>query len=76
MGTSSSDRFRAPGDWGRGRVPLRPAPGTNTRGRRGFYIHGGSLPGSAGCIDVGNRENDVLNWLWLFDHPMKVIVKY
>jgi hypothetical protein len=42
-----------------------PNIGTNTFERPGFYMHGGSLPGSAGCIDVGggvfgNAETDQL----------------
>jgi len=41
------------GDWGDWRAPLAPNPGTNTFGRSGFFLHGGSLPGSAGCIDIG-----------------------
>jgi RHS repeat-associated protein len=41
------------GDWGDWRVPLVPLPGTNTFGRSGFFIHGGTLPGSAGCVDIG-----------------------
>lgn len=41
------------GDWGSFRVPLHPRHGTNTYGRDGFFLHGGSLSGSAGCIDVG-----------------------
>lgn len=40
-------------DWGDWRTPMKPNAGTNTYGRSGFYMHGGSLPGSAGCIDVG-----------------------
>jgi len=40
-------------DWGDWRVPMIPNAGTNTYERSGFYMHGGSLPGSAGCIDVG-----------------------
>jgi RHS repeat-associated protein len=40
-------------DWGDWRVPLHPLPGTKTHGRSGFKLHGGSLPGSAGCIDIG-----------------------
>jgi RHS repeat-associated protein len=40
-------------DWGDWRVALTPDSGTNTFGRSGFYLHGGSRPGSAGCIDVG-----------------------
>ena len=27
-------------------------PGTQTYGRGGFFIHGGTHPGSAGCIHV------------------------
>lgn len=27
--------------------------GTNTLGRSGFFLHGGTIPGSAGCIDIG-----------------------
>ncbi len=41
------------GDWGDWRAPLTPAPGTETFGRSGFFIHGGRFPGSAGCIDFG-----------------------
>jgi hypothetical protein len=49
------------GDWGAGRSPLhktsvRPAPRGcgDTARRSGFFIHGGSLAGSSGCIDIGN----------------------
>jgi hypothetical protein len=55
------------GDWGSGRAPLRPvrilpgAPGCgNTARRSGFYLHGGSLPGSSGCIDIENDGIDAL----------------
>ncbi len=41
------------GDWGDWRVVLHPAPGTRTFGRSGFFLHGGSASGSAGCIDFG-----------------------
>ncbi len=44
------------GDWGSWRVPLHPNAGTNTYGRSGFFIHGGSNQGSAGCIDVGGGQ--------------------
>jgi len=44
--------------WGNYRSPLIPYPGTNTFGRDGFYIHGGSIPGSHGCIDLGNDMDD------------------
>lgn len=38
--------------WGNHRVTLHVMPGTRTRGRGGFFIHGGNTPGSAGCIDL------------------------
>jgi hypothetical protein len=57
------DPFRRPmhgGDWGAGRVALGPSsvrPSRQcggTRRRSGFYLHGGIMPGSSGCIDIGN----------------------
>jgi RHS repeat-associated protein len=42
--------------WGDYRVELTADPKTNTYGRSGFYIHGGSTPGSAGCIDLCDRD--------------------
>ncbi|SDL49069.1 hypothetical protein SAMN05660337_3082 [Maridesulfovibrio ferrireducens] len=44
------------GDWGHGRVPLHPSNETDTHGRDGFYIHGGDTKGSAGCIDIGDKD--------------------
>lgn len=44
---------RTRGDWGDWRVRLHPAAGSKTYGRDNFFLHGGSLPGSAGCIDIG-----------------------
>ncbi|EYF04447.1 tlde1 domain-containing protein [Chondromyces apiculatus] len=41
--------------WGLHRVWLHPKPGTETYGRSGFSIHGGSVPGSAGCIDLTDQ---------------------
>lgn len=53
------------GDWGDWRVVLHPSPGTGTLGRSGFFLHGGSQGGSAGCIDfggglTGNADTDLL----------------
>lgn len=49
---------RLKGDWGSFRVPLHPDAATEAEirslGRTGnFFIHGGSIDGSAGCIDGG-----------------------
>ena len=54
-------------DWGDFRVKLTPRPSTNTHTRNGFFLHGGSFPGSAGCIDVGGglTGNDRTNLLKL-----------
>lgn len=41
--------------WGRYRFWLTPAPGTETFKRDNFSIHGGSSPGSAGCIDLTDQ---------------------
>ena len=41
------------GDWGDWRAKLWPDNPSATYGRDGFFLHGGGLPGSAGCIDVG-----------------------
>ncbi len=38
--------------WGNYRLTLHVFPGTETYGRGGFFIHGGAVPGSAGCIDL------------------------
>jgi hypothetical protein len=38
--------------WGMYRITIHPYPGTKTGGRGGFFIHGGTSPGSLGCIDL------------------------
>ena len=38
--------------WGNSRVWLEPSKETNTYGRDDFSIHGGWVPGSAGCVDI------------------------
>lgn len=44
---------RAPvSGWGNYRITIHPFSTTDTHGRGGFFIHGGSRPGSAGCIDL------------------------
>lgn len=50
-----------PRDWGHYRVALHPLAGTNTYGRKNFFIHGGlKRPGSEGCIKVGGPNQDAL----------------
>jgi len=45
------------GSWGDTRVWLTPSPYTDTYGRGDFTIHGGSTPGSRGCIDLVGNNN-------------------
>lgn len=38
--------------WGNFRITIHPYPATKTHKRGGFFIHGGQVAGSAGCIDL------------------------
>jgi len=49
--------------WGDTRVWLTPSPYTETYGRGGFTIHGGSTPGSRGCLDLVGNNNAFFNAL-------------
>jgi RHS repeat-associated protein len=62
------------GDWGEYRAPLHPNEGTNTRGRSGFFLHGGKTPGSAGCIDVGDADKTLFPELQKAPGPVPVDV--
>ena len=70
------------GDWGAGRAPLTPKkllPSAcgNTKKRSGFFLHGGTLTGSSGCIDVGNTGvSSLLPLLEGFTKPIVVRVRY
>jgi hypothetical protein len=44
--------------WGDYRWALKPKAGTDTLGRNSFYLHGGSTPGSIGCIDLVTDSGD------------------
>lgn len=70
------------GDWGDWRVRLHEGenPGFDIYGRSGFFLHGGALAGSAGCIDVGggvtgdDNTNLILGIITAFDDPIPVEV--
>lgn len=53
--------------WGNYRAPINSAPGTDTHGRGSFYIHGGAIPGSHGCIDLTDQMDDFAKYYaaWL-----------
>ena len=46
------------GSWGKHRLWLKPDAGNGALGRDNFSIHGGSVPGSAGCIDLVGGSDD------------------
>ena len=68
--------FRTAG-WGVWRVPLHPAPETETLGRDGFFLHGDTRPDrpdTAGCIDIG--DCDVWARDWAMEDPVQTIDLY
>lgn len=70
------------GDWGSGRVPLQPVgkvqegPCGNANKRSGFFLHGGLLAGSSGCIDIGTHFDEVADFLEGYKQPIRLTIKY
>ena len=72
------------GDWGTGRVALHPVgrlrPGPPGVGdvykRSGFFLHGGVLAGSSGCIDIGGDFDTVSDFLAGYRKPVTLKVEY
>lgn len=53
--------FKA-GSWGKFATPLLPVADTETYGRGSFFIHGGRIPGSIGCIDLVSANQAFHSW--------------
>ena len=70
------------GDWGAGRVALAPrgrlrqGPIGDVTRRSGFFLHGGVLSGSSGCIDVGGAFDTIADFLTGYLRPVTVTVAY
>jgi hypothetical protein len=71
------------GDWGAARAALNPVKIEPSKfcgdpsSRSGFFLHGGVMPGSSGCIDVGNAAiTDVIAQTTGFTGAIHVKVKY
>jgi len=63
--------------WGNYRAWLTPKLDTRTCGRGGFAIHGGSSPGSAGCIDLTDRMDEFVELMRaLGQDQVDVVVDY
>ena len=48
------------GSWGAKRISLVPRNTNEMYGRSGFTIHGGSIAGSRGCIDLTDQNEDFM----------------
>ncbi len=69
------------GDWGAGRVHLNPVsvrqgPCGNAKGRSAFFLHGGLLRGSSGCIDIQTSFDDLAAFLSGYRRPVTLKVEY
>jgi hypothetical protein len=67
--------------WGNFRCPITPMKGTNTYGRGSFYIHGGGIAGSIGCIDLLLNMTDFAKTIQEWknrtgNNSLKLTVKY
>lgn len=62
--------------WGESRVWLEPSRGNNVYGRDNFSIHGGTEPGSAGCIDMTGQIDKFTQWFKNNRHDLIINVKY
>ena len=67
--------------WGDYRCPISAVKGTNTYGRGSFYIHGGGIAGSIGCIDLLLNIKDFVDTFQSWkdrtkNNSIKLIVKY
>ncbi|HEX6037620.1 RHS repeat-associated core domain-containing protein [Longimicrobium sp.] len=63
-------------DWGDYRTPLTRISGTAGVQRSRFWLHGGSIPGSAGCIDVGRNDAAVFGAIQGHAGNIPLIVQY
>lgn len=62
--------------WGASRVWLEPSMQNDTKGRSGFTVHGGWVPGSAGCIDLTSQISDFSKWFEKNGKDMIIFVNY
>ena len=68
--------YENPVAWGKSRIPIQPLPNTNTFGRHSMYVHGGNVPGSAGCIDLTYANDDFYNDFLKYNGNLSLKVKY
>lgn len=54
-------KFTSEDAWGKYRITIHPFTTTATYKRGGFFIHGGKVLGSAGCIDLTSNIDTFVN---------------
>lgn len=66
--------------WGNYRITIHPFITTETFGRGGFFIHGGSIRGSSGCIDLTSKmdlfANDLVREAGSRECQIHLVVDY
>lgn len=62
--------------WGFVATSLEPSPDNEMYNRGNFYIHGGDKPGSKGCIDLTDQNQNFHTFLRLYKRDVKLVVKY
>ena len=62
--------------WGFVATPLNPSKENKMYGRGDFFVHGGSSPGSEGCIDLVDLNQDFHAVMRLYHRNFNLIVRY
>jgi hypothetical protein len=57
--------------WGNYRLKITPIGGQKMYGRSSFYVHGGSLEGSHGCIDLTDQMQDFAKFFGVWSSANK-----
>ena len=62
--------------WGADKIHLIPTGQQEMFGRDGFFIHGGTVPGSAGCIDLTDQNPNFMTKFLTLKRDIPLKVKY
>ncbi len=62
--------------WGKHRIWLEPADGTDNKNRTNLSIHGGESLGSGGCVDLADKMEDFIEYFKKYGSDMILDVKY
>lgn len=62
--------------WGKHRIWLEPADGTDNKNRTKLSIHGGEVLGSGGCLDLADKMDDFIEYFKKYGDDMILDVKY